>query len=119
VTIFAVLVVSSSSDKFHFFPSQPQQLAMNPNSSGRKSRRNAVISASPTSSQPRAVSVTAILLLALAVHGPLLLMQLPTMSYDAYTHMFFASHYAIGSIPGTRNGSRAFRRQRIRRWRTS
>ena len=67
---------------------------MNPNSSGRKSRRNAVISASPTSSQPRAVSVTAILLLALAVHGPLLLMQLPTMSYDAYTHMFFASHYA-------------------------
>jgi hypothetical protein len=53
-----------------------------------------VISASPTSSQPRAVSVTAILLLALAVHGPLLLMQLPAMSYDAYTHMFFASHYA-------------------------
>jgi hypothetical protein len=35
-----------------------------------------------------------ILLLALAVHGPLLLMQLPTSSYDAYTHMFFASHYA-------------------------
>jgi hypothetical protein len=28
------------------------------------------------------------------VHGPLLLFQLPTMSYDAYTHMFFASHYA-------------------------
>ncbi|MGZ4814282.1 MAG: hypothetical protein ACXVZV_02670 [Terriglobales bacterium] len=53
-----------------------------------------MISASPTSSQPRAVSVTAILLLALAVHGPLLLFQLPTMSYDAYTHMFFASHYA-------------------------
>jgi len=53
-----------------------------------------VISASPTNSQTRAVSVTAILLLALAVHGPLLLMQLPSMSYDAYTHMFFASHYA-------------------------
>jgi hypothetical protein len=53
-----------------------------------------VISASPASSQQRAVSVTAILLLALAVHGPLLLMQLPAMSYDAYTHMFFASHYA-------------------------
>ena len=53
-----------------------------------------MISASPTNSQTRAVSVTAILLLALAVHGPLLLMQLPSMSYDAYTHMFFASHYA-------------------------
>lgn len=51
-------------------------------------------SVSPTSSQPRAISVTAILLLALAVHGPLLLMQLPAMSYDAFTHMFFASHYA-------------------------
>jgi hypothetical protein len=32
--------------------------------------------------------------LALAVHGPLLLMQLPVNSYDANTHMFFASHYA-------------------------
>jgi hypothetical protein len=53
-----------------------------------------VISASSTSSQPRAISITTILLLALAVHGPLLLMQLPAMSYDAYTHMFFASHYA-------------------------
>ena len=53
-----------------------------------------MISASSTSSQPRAISITAILLLALAVHGPLLLMQLPAMSYDAYTHMFFASHYA-------------------------
>lgn len=53
-----------------------------------------MISGSPTSSQPRAVSITAILLLALAVHGPLLMFQLPAMSYDAYTHMFFASHYA-------------------------
>lgn len=53
-----------------------------------------MISASPTGSHPRAVSITTLLLLALAVHGPLLLMQLPAMSYDAYTHMFFASHYA-------------------------
>ena len=53
-----------------------------------------MISASPTSSTSRAVSVTVIVLLALAVHGPLLLMQLPATSYDAYTHMFFASHYA-------------------------
>lgn len=41
-----------------------------------------------------AIPLTAILLLALAVHGPLLLMQIPANSYDANTHMFFASHYA-------------------------
>lgn len=51
-------------------------------------------SVSSPSSASRAVSITVILLLALAVHGPLLLMQLPTNSYDAYTHMFMASHYA-------------------------
>jgi hypothetical protein len=33
-------------------------------------------------------------LICLAVHGPLLLMQLPASSYDANTHMFFAAHYA-------------------------
>jgi hypothetical protein len=53
-----------------------------------------VTSVSSPSSSSRAVSITVILLLALAVHGPLLLMQLPTASYDAYTHMFMASHYA-------------------------
>jgi hypothetical protein len=36
----------------------------------------------------------AIVLMALAVHGPLLLMQLPAGSFDANFHMFFASHYA-------------------------
>jgi hypothetical protein len=40
------------------------------------------------------VPLTAIVLLALAVHGPLLLMQLPANSYDATTHIFFAAHYA-------------------------
>jgi hypothetical protein len=35
-----------------------------------------------------------ILLLALLVHGPLLLMQLPQASYDANFHQFFAAHYA-------------------------
>lgn len=36
-----------------------------------------------------------IVLLALAIHGPLLAMQLPiTTSYDANFHVFFASHYA-------------------------
>jgi hypothetical protein len=45
-------------------------------------------------SQRRPVPVWMIVLLALAVHGPLLLMQLPTSSYDANFHMFFARHYA-------------------------
>ena len=45
-------------------------------------------------SQRRPVPVWIIVLLALAVHGPLLLMQLPTSSYDANFHMFFARHYA-------------------------
>ncbi len=54
-----------------------------------------MISQSQTSSLTlRAVPLTAILLLALAVHGPLLMMQLPANSYDANTHIFFASHYA-------------------------
>ncbi|MBI2679074.1 MAG: hypothetical protein HYX28_09860 [Candidatus Koribacter versatilis] len=42
----------------------------------------------------RVLALGAIILLALAVHGPLLLMQLPASSYDANTHMFFASNYA-------------------------
>jgi uncharacterized membrane protein len=52
-----------------------------------------LISQSPTFPL-RAIPLSAILLIALAVHGPLLLMQLPASSYDANTHMFFASHYA-------------------------
>lgn len=42
----------------------------------------------------RTIPMTWILLLALAVHGPLLLMQLPNDSYDANVHKFFAAHYA-------------------------
>lgn len=42
----------------------------------------------------RAIPLIAIVLMALAVHGPLLLMQLPANSYDTSTHIFFASHYA-------------------------
>jgi hypothetical protein len=52
---------------------------------------------SPASSDrgiTRSVPLLGILLLAAAVHGPLLLMQLPVESYDASTHMFFAQHYA-------------------------
>jgi hypothetical protein len=42
----------------------------------------------------QAVPLSWILLLALLVHGPLLLMQIPNDSYDAYLHQFFAAHYA-------------------------
>ena len=48
-----------------------------------------------TSIWQRPIPVAAIILLALAIHGPLLVMQLPaTTSYDANLHIFFASHYA-------------------------
>src|SRR5512146_1234445 len=42
----------------------------------------------------RPVPLSWVLLLALLVHGPLLMMQLPNDSYDAELHKFFASHYA-------------------------
>jgi hypothetical protein len=45
-------------------------------------------------SYSRPIPLIAIVLVALAVHGPLLLMQLPAGSFDANFHMFFASHYA-------------------------
>ncbi len=48
-----------------------------------------------TSYLSRAIPLRFTLLLALAIHGPLLAMQLPlTNSYDANFHVFFASHYA-------------------------
>ena len=48
-----------------------------------------------TSAHPyRSIPLLAIVLVALAVHGPLLFMQLPANSYDANFHVFFASHYA-------------------------
>jgi len=53
-----------------------------------------LILGSPHVRSSQTIGLFAILLLALAVHGPLLLMQLPLGSYDANTHIFFASHYA-------------------------
>lgn len=48
-----------------------------------------------TSYLARPIPLRFIVLLALAIHGPLLAMQLPlTNSYDANFHVFFASHYA-------------------------
>jgi len=49
------------------------------------------LSNAPSYSRP--IPILAIVLVALAVHGPLLLMQLPAGSFDANFHMFFASHY--------------------------
>jgi hypothetical protein len=49
---------------------------------------------STVQSYSRPIPLIAIVLVALAVHGPLLLMQLPAGSFDANFHMFFASHYA-------------------------
>jgi hypothetical protein len=42
---------------------------------------------------PRPIPMTYILLAAVAIHLPLLLMQLPLRSYDTNFHIFFASHY--------------------------
>lgn len=47
-----------------------------------------------SNSYSRPIPLLAIVLVALAVHGPLLMMQLPAGSFDANFHMFFASHYA-------------------------
>jgi hypothetical protein len=48
-----------------------------------------------TSYLSRPIPLRFVVLLALAIHGPLLAMQLPlTSSYDANFHVFFASHYA-------------------------
>ena len=50
------------------------------------------MTANPGYSRP--IPLLAIVLVALAVHGPLLLMQLPSGSFDANFHIFLASHYA-------------------------
>jgi hypothetical protein len=47
----------------------------------------------PVSVPERSVPLSFIMLAAVAVHLPLLLMQLPLKSYDANFHIFFASHY--------------------------
>jgi len=49
---------------------------------------------STADSYSRPIPLLVIVLVALAVHGPLLLMQLPAGSFDTNFHIFFASHYA-------------------------
>lgn len=53
-----------------------------------------MILTSPTTKTLRGIPLAAIVLLAVAIHGPLLLMQLPVNSYDTNTHLFFAKNYA-------------------------
>ena len=48
----------------------------------------------PREGYSRPIPLFAIVLVALAVHGPLLLMQLPAGSFDTNFHIFFASHYS-------------------------
>jgi hypothetical protein len=48
----------------------------------------------PVTLPSRAIPLSWVLLLALLVHGPLLLMQITNDSYDANFHKFFAAHYA-------------------------
>lgn len=55
-------------------------------------KRTSVVSISRPYSPP--IPLLAIVLMALIVHGPLLLMQLPAGSFDTNFHVFFASHYA-------------------------
>ena len=64
---------------------------MEPTEYSERNERTLVSAAQPS---PRPIPLLAIVLLALMVHGPLLLMQLPAGSFDANFHMFFASHYA-------------------------
>jgi hypothetical protein len=60
-----------------------------------RSRERTFVRSAGTSVWQRPIPLAAIILLALAIHGPLLVMELPaTTSYDANLHMFFASHYA-------------------------
>src|SRR5580700_8312598 len=72
--------------------SKPCSPFRNPSSSQLDTYPGApILSTAPSYSRP--IPILAIVLVALAVHGPLLLMQLPAGSFDANFHMFFASHY--------------------------
>lgn len=67
-----------------------------PNPSSRYGPSGATERTTVSTSQPysRPIPLLAIVLMALIVHGPLLLMQLPAGSFDTNFHIFFASHYA-------------------------
>jgi hypothetical protein len=73
--------------------SQPPTDFVNPRGAQDTERVTALVS--ETSYLRRPIPLAIIVLLALSIHGPLLLMELPaTTSYDANLHIFFGSHYA-------------------------
>src|SRR5512141_3027207 len=63
-------------------------------SESKRSAKRRSVQSLMTDSYSRPIPLLAIVLVALAVHGPLLLMQLPSGSFDANFHIFLASHYA-------------------------
>lgn len=59
-----------------------------------ESRTEAPVVPMPVTGGVRPIPLIAILLIAVAVHFPLMLMETPLNSYDAHYHIFFAAHYA-------------------------
>ncbi|HTV56750.1 MAG TPA: hypothetical protein VMI06_17765, partial [Terriglobia bacterium] len=56
--------------------------------------REAILqNATPIEPLARPIPMSLLLMAAVAVHLPLLLMELPLKSYDTNLHIFFASHY--------------------------
>jgi len=75
--------------------SNAPQMREAPRELQRQQQGSFVLTRPEASFWQRPIPVAAIILLALAIHGPLLIMELPaTTSYDANLHIFFASHYA-------------------------
>ena len=74
------------------FEKQPKGSVEHPRTvEGKSVERNA--SAAPVAPVARAIPLSFIFLVAVAVHLPLLLMELPLKTYDTNFHIFFASHY--------------------------
>src|ERR1700694_4680536 len=74
------------------FEKQPKGSVEHPRTvEGKSVERNA--SAAPVAPVTRAIPLSFIFLVAVAVHLPLLLMELPLKTFDTNFHIFFASHY--------------------------
>jgi hypothetical protein len=76
-----------------FCPAEETAATQNRGLESKTVREEAVERIEPVAPTARAIPLSFILLAALAVHLPLLLMQLPLNSYDTNFHIFFASHY--------------------------
>jgi hypothetical protein len=76
------------------FPSENPLHCLGIKTAAGRPWRLALIQSSPFNRSRSVIPLAGILLLAAAVHGPLLLMELPLKTYDTNTHIFFAAHYA-------------------------